>query len=139
MCIEEFSAEKRTKSAKRKGRADLFIRLARTDYNIEAKRLYVYLRPDPAVKRVAESLEAARRDARECDAGEGGFRIGVTFAVPYIRKDQPATRRLFDVRLDSVRGIRHDFVAWQFLPTDPKTQVWHDGYRHPGVILLGRL
>jgi hypothetical protein len=139
MCLEEFSAEKGTKSDKWKGRADLFIRLGQTDYSIEAKRLYVGLRPNPAVKRVAESLEAACRDAAACEGEQADFRIGITFAVPYLKADRLVTPRLRDAFLDSIRGVRHDFLAWQFLRTDPKTQVWHDDYRHPGVILLGRL
>lgn len=140
MCLEEFSAEKGTKSEKWKGRADLFIRLGQTNYSVEAKRLYVSLKPSPSVKGVAESLEAAHRDAVACDDQQADFRIGIAFAVPYVKEDRPVTPRLFNAFLDSVRGIRHDFLAWQFLQTAPKTQVWHDdGYRHPGVILLGRL
>jgi len=140
ICLEEFSAAKGTKSAKRKGRADLFIRLRQADYNIEAKRLYVHLRPDPAVNRVAESLKAACRDAMECGGEQVDFVMGVVFAVPVIKRVHSAkSRDLFDLLLGKVRQIRHDFVAWQFLPTDPKKQIWHDGYRHPGVILLGRL
>ena len=140
ICLEEFSSEKGTKSSKRKGRADLFFHLRHTDYSLEAKRIYVGLRRGPNVKRVAQELELARRDALECEAEGVHFRIGIVFVVPYIKKVHSArSQKFFDVLLTGVREIRHDFMAWQFLPTAPKTQIWHDGFRHPGVILLGRL
>lgn len=140
MCIEEYSEEKGTKSDRWKGRADLFMRLGQADYCIEAKHVWVGLKPTPAVKKVVESLEAARRDAAAREREQAHFHLGITFVVPYIKASRPVTPERCEAFLDGMRRVRPDFLAWQFHLADAETQIWHDdGYRYPGVVLLGGL
>ncbi len=140
--LEEFSAEKRTKSKENKysGRIDLWISCKNTEYVFEAKQEYVSIsqRATKYEEKIERKLKSARKDA--VNSKEGNQKaVGLVFVVPYLPcKEKENSESLIQEFLSDIRGINYDFLAYTF-PDISMHLSWDDKYIYPGVVLIGRV
>ena len=121
IAFEEFRTEKRSRLKKARrglypGRQDLYIRLRGKEFIAEAKRCWSgATRSGPNVATSIDNrLDAACRDIQKTPSG-GRKRLGLVFAIPYVRAHQRKSAAERIKRwLERVREVNYSCCAWVF-------------------------
>jgi hypothetical protein len=139
IALEEFSTLKGKKKKHWIGRGDLYAKLGRNEYMIEAKQQWSSLsaRSVKTKVKLVNSLFDARHAAGHTKS-YGAKRLGLVFAIPYLPVRE---KKDIDERIDSwlrlVKLIEGVSVSWIF-PKEARDRFRHKGYLYPGVALLIR-
>lgn len=139
VALEEWSTEKGPRNDARKGRCDLYIRLGKRPFHIEAKHMWsrVAGNQDKQVELVQRNLDRAVADAKDlrCPREE---RFGILFIAPYIPpwKQTDMTSKVA-AWLQSIYEIPHSAIAWLFLD---RHKLKPNGRQKvvPGIVLIVR-
>jgi len=139
IALEEYSTSKSHKKERWSGRGDLYVKIKRKQYVIEAKQVWSPM--GTRARRPNGKIEEALFDARHA-AGEtkswGAKRLGLVFAVPYLpNSEQDNLKERINYWLECVKSIEGSSMAWIF---SEEVSDWfqYKGYLYPGIVILLR-
>lgn len=150
VAVEEFTTEKRKRAPDgveegdvQNGRCDLYIRAKSRDYAVEAKQAWQRVGSRATGCRTAvAAMDKAWEDASKLQAGEGDFRLAVTFVVPSVARAEakkgvrPTIERWLKER--PLRGLhtKRQAYAHVFPGRFGEFQNEDTGYCYPGVAVV---
>ena len=139
IALEEYSISKSHKKERWSGRGDLYVKIKRKQYVIEAKQVWSPM--GARAQKPNAKIEKALFDARHA-AGEtkswGAKRLGLVFAVPYLpNSEQDNLKERINYWLECVKSIEGSSMAWIF---SEEVSDWfqYKGYLYPGIVILLR-
>ncbi len=141
--LEEYRSTKGRGKGRWEGRIDMWLRLGKTDYILEAKQKWVSITNKLKIENIAHSIEAtlvdAKTEAEESTEGSDGYHpksIGMIFVVPYFKGN---SRETLKKRCEDLKAIFAEIDCFSYayaFPTNGMITENASGYLYPGVILL---
>jgi hypothetical protein len=144
--FEEYTTNKGSKSKRSKkrryGRGDIYFQIGRQKFIAEAKQCWpasgkrAVARHTGGTETLKQTLEDARKDARDLPRERGGRRMGLVFASPRLPlSDKAILNELVQGLKEELPNLKGTTLAWTF-PARCRNLKGKDGYYYPGTILL---